>query len=542
MQNKFWNNRNHCLLVLFSLCLCVLAVNLSCGSKPVNLRALAPAETLIYLETNDLGKTLSALTENKVFGQLAKNKPDLSALKGIQLAVAVTGFETSQKSEPGEKTEGGDSAVLDLKPRFAAIAETHAWNYQALSFTENKLGEFINQAYGGEVVLDRVDKNGGKWFTWTSEDGRKAFAFVQGSQVFFGNDEPAIEKCLAVKRGEAESFAGNIKLAEAAENTLASGYISSDGVAQAANIAAIGLAKRSGDDEEVQKFIAGLLPQLLRNTARDVSWTASKTEQGIEDRITITANPEVSSVFKETLVVSGTASENLALLLPPDIFSVTRYDLKDPQIAWRSVLLTAAQQSGTANGNVLMAYSGSLFEPYGVEDGEGFLSAVGPEIVTAKFDAEGEDPVVIATVKDDAKVKRSLVKELNFTKPPEKQGDADVWRSDDGDIAAAFFENRLILGDAESVMKCLQTRAGGQNFSGSPFYGRFSEIKAVAVTYGREIESAGKIIDVIADRKSEGENLPLGYLTETRFNEKAIERKTVSDFGLIGSIVELFDE
>jgi hypothetical protein len=538
MQNKFGNNPNHCFLVFLSLCLCVSAVNLSCGSKPVNLRALAPAETLVYLETNDLGKTLSAITENKNFVQLAKNKPDLSALKGIQLAVAVTGFETVQKSESGETSEAG-GAVLDLKPRFVAVAETHAWNYQALSFTENKLGEFINQAFGGGVVLDAVDKNGGRWFTWSAEDGLKAFAFVQGSQVFFGNDEPAIEKCLAVKRGEAESLSAGARLPEPAENTLASGYISPDGVAQVSNIAAIGLAKRAGDDEEVQKFIAGLLPQLLRNTAREVSWTASKTEQGIEDRITIAANPEVSSVFKETLVVSGNASENLALLLPADVFSVTRYDLKDPQIAWRSVLLTGAQQSGTAKGNVLIAYSGSLFEPYGVEDGEAFLSAVDGRIVTAKFDAEGEEPVVIVTVKDAAKVKRSIVKEVNFIKQPEKQGDADVWRSDDGDIAAAFFENRLILGDAESVMKCLQARAGGPNFSGTPFYQQFSEIKAVAVTYGREVESAGKIVDVIGDRKSENENLPLIYLTETRFNEKAIERKTVSDFGLIGSIIEM---
>lgn len=524
-------------LLLFSLflCLCVSAVSFSCSSKPVNLRALAPAETLIYLETNDLGKTLAAVTENKNFQQLAKNKPDLSALKGVQLAVAVTGFETTEKSESDE------SAVLDLKPRFAAILETHAWNYQALSFTENKLGEFINQVYGGGVALDTVDKDGGRWYTWAAPDGRKAFAFVQGSQVFFGNDEPALGKCLAVKRGEADSFAGSAKLPEPAAGTLASGYISPDGVAQAANLAAIGMAKRSGDDEEVQKFVAGLLPQLLRSTAREITWTASKTEQGIEDRIAIAANPEVSSVWKETLVVSDSASGNLAGLLPADVFSITRYDLKDPQIAWRSVLLTAAQQAGEANGKVLIAFSGNLFEPYGVEDGEMFLSAVGAEIVTAKFDAEGEKPVVVVTVKDMEKVKRSAIKEINFSKPAEKHDNADVWRSDDGDIAAAFFENRLVMGDAESVMKCLQTRAGGQNFGGGPFYKQFSETRAVAVTFGRDTESAAKIVDVIAGRKSEDENLPVYFLTETRFNEKAIERKTVSDFGLIGTIIEIFD-
>lgn len=500
----------------------------ACSSKPVDLRALVPSDTLIYLETNDLGRTVSAITGNKNFQELAKTTPDISVLKGIQLAVAVTGFETSEKAE-------GENTVLDLKPRFAAIAETHAWNYQALSFTENKLGEFINEAYGGEVVLDTVDRDGGRWFTWTADDGRKAYAFVKDARVYFGNDEGAIAKCIAISRGEGESLAGRVPLPEPAENTVAAGFISQDGVAQVANLAAIGMARRAGDDEDVQKFIAGFLPQFLRGTMRDLTWTATKTETGIEDRITITADAEVGAVWKETLAVSEGKPEDLAQFLPADVTSVTKYDLNDPQMAWRGVLITAAKNVEEGSGKMLLAFANLFFEPYGIDDGEAFLSAVGPGIVTAKFDAEGEKAVAIVTVKDAVKLKASLAKEMDLNKPAEKIGNADVWRSSEGDVAVAFFDSKLITGDAESVAKCLD---GTQKFTGNVLYKRFSETKAAGVTIGRDMEAAGKIVDVVSERKNAEANLALIYMTETRFTEKKIERITISDFGFLGSIIE----
>ena len=46
---------------------------------------------------------------------------------------------------------------------------------------------------------------------------------VIGSVIFFGNDETAIEKCVAVRKGEAESMAKNSKLPSG--EFLASGYM-----------------------------------------------------------------------------------------------------------------------------------------------------------------------------------------------------------------------------------------------------------------------------------------------------------------------------
>jgi hypothetical protein len=143
--------------------------------------------------------------------------------------VAVTGFET--KEQPVSE----ENSVLNFTPRFVAVLDTNAWNFQAIKFTEEKLGSFINDVYGGDVLLETSDKPDGKYFVWTANDGRKAYGLVKGSVVFFGNDESSIEKCLAVKRGESDSISKNPKVTNG--DRLAFGYVSSDGLAQIANIA-----------------------------------------------------------------------------------------------------------------------------------------------------------------------------------------------------------------------------------------------------------------------------------------------------------------
>ena len=522
-------------LIWFSLCLCVSVVNLSCKSEPTDLRSLAPADTLVYLETNDLGKALGALTESKAFQDAAKNKPDFSALQGMQTAIAVTGFEASENQVTAE------NSILNFKPRFVALADTHTWNRYTLSFTEEKLGEFVNETYGGEVALDAADKSGGKSFVWTAKDGRKAFAFVKDSKIFFSNDETALEKSLAVFRGEADSLVKNESLGrmrETAAGSLAFGYVSSDGIAQISNLAGVSTALDATDDEEGRSFIARVLPQILRGSVKEIFWTAAKTEQGIEDKYTISLTPENTSVLKETLVPAAPAPTNSAEFLPTDVFSATRYNLQNPQIAWRSLLLVAGKNADAVSAKILIAYSGSLLEPYGIADAETFLSAVDSDIWTANFDAEGENSVAIVGVKDAEKIKKSIAG-IDFKVPGEKREAAEIWKSADGE-AAAFVENKLILGETESVLKCLQAKSSGQNFTRSPAWKKFSETNAVAVTYGKD--STEKTVEALGEKKAENVQILTNFTTETRFNASGIERKTVSPFGFIGSILEQFED
>lgn len=542
-QGKLARSKNFIFSSLFPVHLVILAVSfvfISCRSKPADMRTVAPAETLIYLETKDLGRALAALTENKAFEELAKNRPDFSMLEGIQVGIAVTGFETSEKQLTDE------NAVLNFKPHFVAVADTHAWEWQARSFAENQLGRFVKENYGGESELKISDKNGGKWFEWTAQDKRKVFAFVRNSEIFFGNDETSIEKCLAVKRGEADNIlkneAFNRAYSQNAENNLAFGYVSVEGIAQIANLTGISVAVDATENEDGKSFIARVLPPILRNSIRDVTWTAQKSERGIEDKLSIALTPETVSVVKETLVPAAENQMNSAGFLPADLFAATHYNLKNPLVAWRSLLLLSAKNTDAMSGKMIVQFSASLLEPYGVADAEMFLSAIDSDILTAKLDAEGEKSIAVLTVRDKEKVKQSLTKEINFKASPEMQFNAEIWHTEDKLLSAAFVENKLILGDAQSVLQSLQAKQIERNFSKNDNFQKFAESRAVAVTFGKDIDSADKIVNVLGEIKDENKRAITNYMTETQVTDKGFERKSISRFGLIGTILEQFEE
>jgi hypothetical protein len=535
------SNENKLLIKAIFFGLLILLFSSCQSPQKTDLRTLAPAETLVYLETNDLGETLQTLTQAKSFQELAKSAKDFSALKNIQVAVIVTGFETSEKQITDE------SAILNFKPRFALVADTHAWESTAVSLVENQIGQFVRERYGEDAKLDKGEKNGVKFFHWTGKDKQKIFASITGSLIFVGNDETIIEKCLAAKKGEADNLVKNQDFVRAFEKNkdeknLAFGYVSTDGIAQIANLAGVSAAIETSEEDVVRSFIAKILPVLVQKTAKEIVWTAKKSEKGIEDKLEIKTDSEISGVWKETLIGANNASFATAQFIPNEFNSLTRYNLQNPQIAWRSVLLTSSKQLDAISGKLLADASGSFFEPYGVGDAETFLSAVGSEIVTIRFDEEGDQTAVIAEIKDVEKLKKSLSNQINFKTPPEKQGAAEIWKSADKLLMVAVIENKLILGESESVIKCLQAKENGQNFAKSAYFQRLINNDSATITIGKDIETAQKIVKVLGDTKEENKDSASFYLTETRFDGNGIERKTFSDFGMIGMIIEQFDE
>ncbi len=495
------------------------------------MRSLLPAESLVYLEANDLGRTLRSLQDNKAFEQAMKSKTDFSVLNGLQLAVAVTGFEASENQVTTE------NSILNFKPRFVAVGDTHSWNRYTLHFVEETLGNFINDTYGGEVVLDRTERPTGTHFVWTATDGRKVFAFVSGSRVFFSNDETALEKSLAVARGEADSLARNESLGKLRTNapeTLATGYVSADGIAQLSNVAGVSTALSATDDDDGRSFIARVFPEFVRNSVKEVFWTASKTETGVEDRYDLVLKPETAGVFKETMRTAP-ADLSLAGLVPSEPFSATRYDLQNPQVSWRSLLLVAGRNTDAASGNIIVAFAGSLLEPYGVSDAETFLSAIGSEIWTVSLDADGDKSAAIVSVKDIEKVKRSIAG-IDFKPAPEIRDNAEIRRSSDGETAAIFVDGKLIIGEPEAALKCLETRGNAENFTKNAAFARFKGNNAPSVTFGRE--PTDKTAGLLGKKKEENLQFLTNFLIETRFNDRGLERRTSSPFGLVGRILE----
>ncbi len=519
-------------VILLVLLFGIVAVSFSfCSKTDVNLRTLAPKSTIIYLETNNLAETLNALTESKSFKENSASKTDFSVIDGIQVAVAITGFETSENQVTDEK------AVLSFKPKFTAIAETHAWSWQVNSLVENNLSEFVKQIYGNDAKLEKKSVNNTERFTWTASDGRKTFAVISDSQVFFGNDEELINKCLLAKRGEAESLLKNENLSleyEKAKGKLAFGFISNEGIKQIADLVGITVAVGQTDDENSRGFISRILPQILTNTTREITWTVEKTNKGIEDEIFIKTENETSKVLSETLVSNTTNSNEILQFIPPETSSVTRYNPKNPQIAFRSLLLTTAKNSDAVNAKIISAFSNSLLASYGVADAEGFLSAVDSEIITVRLN--DEERFAVVKVKDFEKLKQTIVEEINFAKEPQAIGkNGKLWFADDKSLAVILIGDYFVIGDLESVSKSIENK-NPINFN---LFTDFKNSKSVAVTLTKDLETTEKIVQILGKPKA-NQTSESYILTQTRFNKQGIEQKYISDFGFFGTIIEQF--
>ena len=519
------------ILGFVSLCLCVSVVAISCSPKPADLRAMMPGDSLVYLESTDLGAVMQTITDRPAFREAAKSVPDFSALNGVKLAVAVTDFET--KEEP--VTE--ENSNLKFIPHFVAAIETNAWNFQANSFTENQLGEFVNHVYGGEVVLESYSKNDGRYYEWKTSDGRKAYALVQGSVIFFANDESSIDKCLAVKRGEAESIAKNAKITDG--DRLAFGYVSPDGVAQLSSILGMYLAIGSSEQDEIRQFVSHVVPKILRNSIEEVTWTSTPGTDGIEDTFNFHTRNDLGKVFAETLRPSdvGSNQERVLEFVPAEAISATRYDLKDPQLAWRTVVLSAGASTDHPSADVVaIGLLQQALEPYGVEDEEMFLSSVRGLIHTVRFDPDDQEIAVIGTIGDRAKLLKSVAQELKTSASPVKEGDAEIWRSEDG-FTLAVLGDLFVLGDSKAVEQCL---VGRTNKTWSPFGERLaaSPLGATSLTISRNSDAAARIGDILTEKS--GKLVVGASSVGTHFKTDRIERREVSDFGLVGWIITQF--
>lgn len=514
------------------------AFSSACSTKRADMRSLAPADTLIYLETNDLAGALQPIIDSKPFIDAATQRPDLSALSGVQLAIAITGFETKEERLTDEHSVGR------VQPRFVAVADTHAWNYQAVAFAEQKLGGFVERIYDSPPTLVKANKSGGSYFTWTAKDGRKSFALVIDSLIYFGNDESAIDKCLAVRRGEADSLAKAGKVRPSQPGTLASGYIGSDGVAQISSVIGLKFASEAGEEAEVKSAISSILPLLLRNSVTEISWTAEKTDQGIVDSYMVTMPPELARVLNETMAPSDDPDRSLLNFVPDGAASVTAYNLKDPQVAWRSVLLAARKQTDPTVGKAISEFSSIFFVPYGIGDPEIFLSSVNHFLITVKCDAEGEKPAVIATSRNISQTERSMLKDLLPVKEKRSE-DGEVRMTNDNDLTALLKGNRIAIGDSDCVGRINAEDIfmnGGPSVRDDVYLKQLRSSSAPITSLGSDTTSAGQIAEVVATKRSDSVIRPSAYFTETRFTGTGMERKTTSDFGFVGWIIAQLSE
>ena len=156
--------------------------------------------------------------------------------------------------------------------------------------------------------------------------------------------------------------------------------------------------------------------------------------------------------------------------------------------------------------------------------------------MTAKLDAQSEDTISIAANGDSQIVRKALSPDL---KPPKPiiEGGLNIWSTEEGDIQVAFDQDMIKICSKDNFLKINGMRLGELSDIRSDLLRGLALSTAPITTIGRDSESATTIADLLSDKKSDDAKAESTYFTETRFTKTGMERKTTSDFGLIGSII-----
>jgi hypothetical protein len=456
-------------LLVFLILLLILAVWIWWNRpRKVNMATYVPADSLIYLEANDLPDIASGIVSTDAWKALAPaaginsnlgniswlsrlaswtgiGPADAVVLARAQVAVAVLGLDAA---------DAGDT--LKIKPRYAVVVETHTGESRTLTAVEKRVGEFAARAYG-EPRVEQKEAGGATFITWLAPDNeRRIIAAVMGSLAVIGNDETAVEACLAVRRNERPSLDSNPQLEEmrrrvAGNEALAFGYVSPDGAARLLEMAATAYAGQVSSDPRAQSAAASMLPPLAKKILGGAGWSARISAGIVEDRYFLALQNTVASRLQSVLASQPHASLNAGELLPAEIYSLSRYNYRDPAQAWRGLNSAIASQVDTLGSILITRLLDASLKPYGIEEPDSFLRAIGSEIVTARLDDSGSSTVTIVEVRDEKTLRDFVTKRLGAKPRVEVVGDVELLiANNEKRDAASFVAGRLMLGTAEN--------------------------------------------------------------------------------------------
>jgi hypothetical protein len=557
--------------------------------QKVDMAAYVPADSLIYLEANSLPSIAEEITQTDAwkslappagikanlghYGWLSKlaawtgiGPADAVVLARAQVAVTVLGFESADAGE-----------TLKIKPRYALVVETHTSASRVQSAVEKRVGDFARRAYG-EPSIERKEVGGIELKTWLAPDGeRRIVAAVLESVAVIGNDEQTVMACLAVRRGERPSLAGNQQLETMRQrlsgaNSLAFGYVSPAGAAKLLEVAATAYAGQVLSDPRAQGLAASTLPPLANKVLGSAGWSARLTNGMVEDRYFVGLQNGVTGNLREALAASSTnASQTVGDLLPAETYSVSHYNYRDPANAWRGLNLAISTQLDTLGAIFVARLLESALKPYGIEEPDAFLRSIGPNIITARLadsnsnappasasDNTSSSTVTVFEVKDEKLLREFVLKRLGAQPRRERIGDVELLSSQSKERGAAcFIAGRLLMGPAQHVRRCLEARLRNETLAAASAFRKAArsienQPPANTVTYTSDSASAYAFISAIAAQKEMREKQPneaeltralqdtTYTLSETRMVENGFEKKTLSAFGQFGALASQF--
>jgi sarcosine oxidase delta subunit len=536
-----------------------------------NLTAWAPADSLAYVEVNDLSSLVQGIQQGdawKVLGPLL-DAPDnlapnrwvvrLARWTGIGSADAVL-FARSQVAIVFSGAEGTQTgSTLIIKPLLTLILETHTSQNRMRAAVEHLIEKTARDDFGNAVFV-RKNMGGIELEEWQSEDGtrRLVTAFVN-TTVIIANDEPSVLHAVEAATGGRPSLKTQSEVEQARQATNSAGaalfgFVTQAGVKSLLQAYAL---KAEGSDGASSDSItkARLLADTFGGIVTHLGWTARFASGSVEDHFSIALAEGINERLRNSMSPDRTPDLSQISFTPSDAHSVSIYSFHDTATVWGDLSAVISSHTDLIGAMATRPIMRSLLNAYGVVDTEVFTRGVGPRLQTVRTE-EGYPALLIADVFDRPIIEKAIAGRFGINPKRERFADADLMISTDN-WTAAFYQNSFLIGPGEQVRRCLQARADGDSISSThPFRQaqRFVDITVplTVLTFTNDSGNAVSFVETFSRQPRSAfstnaaaiaevsKTLPLA-MSAVVVRKGSLEWTSRSSFGIGGAIVtELF--
>ena len=529
-----------------------------------DMAAYAPSDCLAYLEADDLSELAEGVEGTKAWKSLAGlvgtrsnllpdrwliriarwagiGSADTIVLARSQIAVVFTG---------GEVSEAGPT--LNVKPLAVLIIETHTAPRRMRPVLEKHFEEFARRIYG-QPQLIRKQVDGVDLSQWVSADASRhlSMAFVDTAAIV-GNDEASVLSCIAARRGKrgalvAEKRFNDLRAGVGASNASVFGFVSKAGVKALLQAFALYRGGSSADAVTVSRIFA----DTLGNLAEGVGWSSRFVDGMVEDRCAITLVEGLADKLRTTFTPQDRFALNDMPFVPADTHSVSLYHFRDIEGLWRDLNSAVSSHADIVGALAARPMLRTLLKPYGIDDPDTFVHAVGPHLETIRLD-DTSPSVLLAEALDRQSLRKLAQKRVGHRPTTETVADSEMMISSSDNWAMSFADNHFLSGQAEAVRRCLQAKAQSQTLSSVDAF-RSAErlvdfsLPLTAITFTNDQHAAISFVELFSQQArptfstnatavdQSVRSLPFA-VSVTMLKDSGLEWTSRSSFGLVGSM------
>jgi hypothetical protein len=528
----------------------------------VDLATFAPSDCLAFVETDSASELLLGVEESHGWRTLAGPIGARSNLLANRWLVRVArwfGIGNADalllaRSQFGIVFTGAEMAetgpTLTIRPLATLIIETHSSPRRVRPALEGHIEEFARRIYG-QPQFTRKQIDGADIAEWSSSDGMRhiVLGFLESAAII-GNDETSVVSCLETKRGKRAALAGDKSFGDFRSrinvpDSSLFGFVSNSGVKSILQAYALYKAP-SADAVNASR----LLSDTAGNLINGLGCRSQFVEGMVEDRCFLALTEGVADKLRPTMVAQDRLEIGALPFVPRDAYSVSIYHLRDVDGFWNDMNAVVSSHTDVIGALAARPLLRSLLKPYGIDDPDGFVHAIGARIETIRLE-ENSPSVLVTEALDRQSLRKLAAQRLGAEPRAETVGESELLLSNSDNWGASFAENHLLIGPAESVRRCLQVQS--QSITSIEGFRRSERLVDVslpltAITFKSDRQTAISFVELFSEHErpsfstnanavdQAAHSLPYA-VNVTMLKDNGFEWTSRSAFGLPGSLV-----